>query len=156
MEQNRFFKLASAFLLIINILLLVFLYFGRRSKPNPSRSLLPEAIRILDLDERQEADFKLLASEHNKQLGRISKEKSELISLHFEKLKDPSLADEEMSPPRRIQELEGEKILVTYAHFQDVKALLRQDQLSNFDTFLEKATKILITNNRRPRPLKRK
>lgn len=138
MSQIKFYKYAISGLLLLNIAMLAFFVLTkpRSGNPPPPSNFESEAIRILDLNSEQIATFERLVREHNQMMRAIDEKQRELIIRYFESLSDTSLSVEELDVLNSFEQSEREKIKNTHVHLEEVKSILNNDQLPNFDIFM--------------------
>lgn len=87
-----------------------------------------------------------------RQMDALNRQQRQLAPTYFRPLLDA--ADASNSDPilRELTQLEMAKLEVTYAHFAEVKAMLRPDQQEHFPEFLERAVQSLVyTGQPKPR-----
>lgn len=152
MTQLQFYKYATWALLVINAAVLSFFLL---TKPHPkgegpvgNRSLQNEAVQILQLDEEQHKVFLQLAADHIQQLISIEQEEREDLKRYFDQLLQESDDTPHAKLLEQVRLLEGNKVKITYEHFQEIKALLRPDQQENFEHFMKKALRLLLVEER--------
>ncbi|MEL7159741.1 MAG: hypothetical protein AAFN92_03210, partial [Bacteroidota bacterium] len=140
-------RVATLTLLLLNFVLLGFLFLG--SKPPPKSPPSVRANERFDLDPEQHERFLQSADVHRAEMRRISAEQRQLLREYFGTL---GLTTHPTSLPERITELEAEKITGTYDHLLRVKQLLRPDQLKEFPRFMEHVQeRILGKREKKPR-----
>ncbi|WP_304236658.1 Spy/CpxP family protein refolding chaperone [Jiulongibacter sediminis] len=121
-------------LLLVNLVLLVtvFLQKGSDTRPEPS-PFLEEA---LGFNPQQTQEFHALRNEHHQQMMEKNKEIKKLKDQFFDGLKgDVSKTETEMIN-KRIGELVAEIDMITYEHFQEVRALCTPEQQKEFDLII--------------------
>lgn len=157
MDQFKFYKYAIAGLILLNIAMIVFFIFTKpKHEPRPPREsndFQAEIERILDLSSQQRSEFKGLADDHNLKIKSINEQQQKLLPSYFETLTRPSDQTNKDSILSRYQQLERQKLEVTYQHFQDIKSMLNDEQIPQFKEFM----KILIdritgSGNSKPTP----
>lgn len=160
MKQLKFFKISLIALVLLNLAMMGYLFYGQNSKPSfqppphhpgPGHQPFERAIKSLDLDIEQEAQFRELVKEHHKTIGLIDDQQRELLTPYFESLVDTEQSISTDSLLSDIQVLEAQKIETTYNHFVDVKALLREDQFSDYEKFIQKAIHNLVMKPKKDR-----
>lgn len=152
MSQLNFYKYATWALLFLNLAVLVFFILTRpRHHHHPStKDFRSEVINILNLNDQQQSAFRKLAHEHNQSMIMLKEQQQDLLPPYFANLAEPS---ESIDPDKiltKFQQLEREKIEVTYQHFQDIKNLLNQEQLPYFKGLMGKLIDELLLEKQVP------
>ncbi len=140
MSQLKFYKYATFGLLFLNIGVLAFFLLA---KPGPRPPASPanfrgEVIKILDLNSEQERTFTALAEDHNRKMNSLNEQQRKLLRPYFENLNSPDVRINKEDVLNQVQQLEGEKMEVTYQHFQDLKSILSESQLPHFERFIRR------------------
>ncbi len=155
MKKSNFYKYALFFLIALNIALLSFVII---SKPQPQRppfngpnnpgpgSFMNQATSILRLDKAQADSFSELAKKHKQDMDLINKEEATLISEYFESLTNNFTETHSDSLLQLINDANTKKLTVTFKHFEDIKSLLRDEQKSNFNRFMDRALNNILNN----------
>lgn len=150
MKTLQFYKISALVLLVLNVALVgVFFFTSQRPphEPPQGNNFLNEAIEVLQLDEKQATSFEELALNHNQEIENIRNKQLEHTKEYFE-TKDTSKSDSLLN---LIKEGEAKKITITKNHFEDIKNILKTDQLPNYQEFEREAlNKILL--QKRPKP----
>lgn len=148
MKQLQFFKLASLVLLLLNAGILLFFWLQRPPRApgmgGAIGSFETVAIDLLQLDESQAADFQNLAIEHGTRIHAFNQEQNRNLQQYFStvyRAGDLLLKD---SLIMQVEQLEQQKVQFTYQHFEDVRALLRPEQLPQFEVFVTQAVGRLL------------
>ncbi|MEM8968959.1 MAG: hypothetical protein AAGE93_21255 [Bacteroidota bacterium] len=129
-------------------------------KPHPSPDRRPrgenfqlQIAEILQLDTQQQTDLAQLAQQHGQQMRAIDREQRTLLRPYFYNLIGSTDTVDTVAILQEVSQLERDKIKVTHQHFQDIKALLTEEQLPNFEKFINRALDILLLDTKgRPRP----
>lgn len=145
-------KVFSYFLLVgllVNSVLLGWLWFRPRPQDFRHHPHGPEqmAIEILGLDEAQQAAFHESARRHHQSMMQINEER---VGLFF--TSSDSMEVENLSPETEASliTLEQQRWRATRLHFSEVKALLKPDQLPQFEDFCKAVLR--GPGKRRPQP----
>lgn len=146
MPHLKFYKFIIAGLLLLNFVLLTFLFLGRPKHPrihqqNRSRAFFHKAPDLLDLDTEQQVAFRKLARAHHNKMNHYDSAQVALLPSYFEQLKETELEEYSDEVLDKISSIERKKVEFTYQHFENVRKLLRPEQLKNYDDFVNKATK---------------
>lgn len=125
----------------------------KQRPPSKKSSLAKEIVTALDFNEEQFKQFEQLAQKHREQILVIKKQEEGLMNQYFGTLSDSAASN---IPPTElsaeISSLLEEKLLITYQHFEAVRAMCSEDQLKQFDRLIEMMMKVLITGNTQPQP----
>lgn len=154
MSQLKFYKYATWGLLFLNIAVLSFFLLtkpGPRQHP-PSNNFQAEVIEILNLNNQQVFTFRKLGGEHNQKMKSINEQQAKLLPPYFESLTNLSENIDKNDILNQFQQLEREKIEVTYQHFQHLKSLLNEEQLPLFDEFIQKFIDNILLKKEQNRP----
>ena len=151
MEAVKFYKYIIAGLLLLNLGLLAFLMLRKPPHPpkhlhGPKNAFVLKAFDLLQLDENQKTIFKQLAKAHHLQMNRYDSTQVALLPSYFEQLNQTKNTEYSQEVLDQISNIERQKVETTYQHFEDIKQLLRPNQLSRFENFVSKATKRIYNN----------
>ena len=145
MTQLQFYKYATWGLLVLNISMLAFFFI---TKPAPhlekGRRFQREAIEIMNLNDQQKKFFFQSVKKHSQGIASTSRQQKELLRPYFQNLIKPTEDVEADSLLKQIQALEVEKIEATYAHFQEIKSILKPEQQTGFKHFVNRALGIIL------------
>jgi len=151
MEKLTVYKLAALLLLVLNLGLLAFLFFG----PHTSQGAGAPALKVLQFDDQQHEAFKALAQVHRAEMRDLTDRQRALLREHFRQLSTDQ-AETPLPLPPDFAELEQEKIGSTYHHFIDVKKILRPEQREHFPQFVEQAVSRILLGPKKAGPGRRK
>jgi len=152
MKQLQFYKYAAIGLLLLNIAMMTF-FFLVKSKHAHGRGLEKGAKAILQLDDTQNDAFLKLVKKHRQKMNAFNEDQKELLKPYFDSLVDSTGSQKEVLD--KVEKLERQKIESIYQHFQEIKSILRPEQLSNFEEFMNHAIKrILPGSGKKPPPPK--
>lgn len=141
MKKETVYKITIGVLLALNLLQLIGFLFA----PKPQRMRVQkghfenEAVQILNLNNEQQKKFINFAEGHRDKMKILYDQQTELASEYFHQPND-SLLD-------LITKIETEKISTTQQHFSDVKSILNQNQISDFEKFKKKALQSILKKN---------
>lgn len=149
MKSLSFFKTATFFLLLLNLVLIFFLFQGRpRGHRPPKADFQKRAIKILELDATQRDEFKDLAKRHGEAIEVLNAESSSTLKPYFHRIFTESNASQKDSLMLRFQAIEKEKVEITRDHFQEVKKMLKPEQEQHLDLFLKRAVNVLLLDKK--------
>jgi len=148
MNQNRIYQYIILGLVVLNLIVLaVFLLAESQPRYRQSpKNIRSEVIEILRLNDDQIFHFHDLADEHKRRMKDIDRRQARLLLPYFESLADSSGEIDKDSLLNHYQLSEKEKVEVTYQHFQEIKKLLNEDQLSEFNEFMDRVIDGLLYN----------
>ncbi|MBL0912556.1 MAG: periplasmic heavy metal sensor [Bacteroidia bacterium] len=151
MNKYTFYTIIIAGLLISNVLLVIFALDPSRPRgfdPDRPRNII---IGRLDLDEEQVRRYDILIQAHRTDIAAKDREimhcKSELYA-YLTQEKGPAPLD---SLSGKIGQLQQEVEKIHYAHFLQIRALCRPEQLSAFDALSRDIAGIFNPPHPRPR-----
>ena len=130
MKKETFYRVLIGILLVLNLLQIGFFLFARPPH-HPKHKFKRHAPEILHLTEDQSYQFHNIARAHHKNMRFFDKEEGKWIALYFENESEENL--------KEIQRIHKEKMEFTKAHFEDIKAMLNEDQLQYFESFRKEA-----------------
>ena len=159
MKEIKFYKYAVLLLVLINLSIVGFLFFTRPEfhqrppKHEHKARFKNVAMDMLALDQQQRMQFELSAKTHHHKMDSLSNLQRKLLKPYFQSLANvPVKSSNKKSALNEIQRLEGEKIDVTYAHFQEVKSFLKDGQEEGYNRFVDEAVKILLFEPKKKPP----
>lgn len=156
MKQLPFFKYAAGILALLNIAMLAFFFLTKPTGPPPMKergeSFHHRAIDLLDLNPEQQTAFKDLAGQHSQLMRSVNRQQSELLAPYFEAIIDTSKMSASNAIMDTILQLERNKIEATFHHFQEVKSLLNESQMADFELFVSESLKVILPNGKNNSP----
>ena len=158
MTQLKLYQFAAWGLLVLNLSMVAFFFLTKPAPPDRAegQQFRNEAMNILQLDEQQRTTFSELAATHNKEMNKLKKAQQDLLKPYFDHLLSEAGGVSPDSILLQYQQLEREKLVVTYQHFEDIKGILKEGQKDNFPKFMEEAIRALLRKRedgpRPPRP----
>ncbi|MEL6254650.1 MAG: hypothetical protein AAFR87_21750 [Bacteroidota bacterium] len=136
MKQNLLFKILVGTMVVLNLVLLAFI-FGPNilgpGKHRPPGKPIPELVAdILDFSEAQKDQYKKMGRRHHQAITRLQRKKDDAV-VNFLKASTRDSVDKSLDTKmEKILEVEKERILLTYQHLEDIKNLCNDEQLKNF------------------------
>lgn len=133
--SGKIYKIGFFILLIINIAFVSLIVIKRPPNRQDMRERLSNR---LGFDESQKRIFMAMADEHRAEIDLIDKRESELIKSYFGLILSPDSTKNKELILEEIHSLKREKLLITYEHFDSLKAICSEDQLAEFEEFMNK------------------
>jgi len=150
MKSRQFFKYTTWAMLVLNLGLISLFFFRNLGPPNDLR-----AIDTLKLDDEQHKFFLVLAQKHEMIIEDIAAQQKNLLRPYFKQLVNQDLKIDNEELLMKMQLLESQKITSTYQHFLEIKNILKEDQVADFEGFMDRMlAHILVGNNKNPKPPK--
>ena len=148
MENNRFLKIVIVALLLINIGVLSYVWMGAHNGPHGGHLSGPDVFgylcKELQLDDAQTKQYAALRDEHHQAMQAIQHKSHQLRDRFFDMLHVypvDSAAIKNMSDS--IAHTQEQIELVTFYHFQKVRAILRPDQQRHFDSIIQETLSMM-------------
>lgn len=144
MGKTKFLSIVIVALLVVNAGTLVYLFLGQNKEhKHPSHrggrgTPADYIIEKLELDDKQQADFKVLQKEHRNKMHETHEKLEETRSKYFDELKTSTV---DTAASQKLQAeigiLMGQIHGNTFEHFTQVRQLCRPEQQELFDEFIE-------------------
>lgn len=146
MKSTQFYQYATWGLLLLNLILLGILFMGI-----PPGAVGNRAVDTLRLDKIQHEAFLTSAKKHEEIMKTLMVKQSALLKPYFQQLTN---SNKEISNDPlfvAINVLEKQKIEATYEHFKEIKNILREDQMPDFEAFIDRMLgRILVEKEKVP------
>ncbi|MCX8210478.1 MAG: hypothetical protein OTI34_05495 [Lewinella sp.] len=150
MEKITLYRITVAGLLLLNLVLVAFLWFGRpNAGPPPFR-----AVERFDLSEEQSKQFFKSAGAHRATMRQVNGEQRDVLREYFKTLKVPANNTPIPVPPEVLR-LEEQKVQATYDHFLAVKGLLNPEQRNEYPSFIDYVIERVVEKGQRKPPPQR-
>jgi periplasmic protein CpxP/Spy len=157
MKKDMFYRVVIIILLLLNTGTLGFVWVnnGKPKMERGHRPPRPDGIIIdrLQLDEQQKEQFFASRNEHHEHMVVIQRESStlhkDLFALLQQPVVDTVLKDSILT---RIQALNLRKEEVTFHHFQQLRSMLRPEQVGRFDELVEDISQQIMGPHRERKP----
>jgi hypothetical protein len=149
--KNQFLVWAIVCLLILNLATLTIFWLGRARTHPPSHPARASdfIIKELALNEEQKKSYLDLVSEHRRLAGGHRKNIKDAKNRFFDLLKNHSAGDSlKQAALKEISTHTEQLDLVTFDHFQKVRALCTPAQQKKFDTIIQEVLNMMAV----PRP----
>lgn len=163
MSKNTLIKIGLGLMVLLNTILLFLMVQGPPRPMYPlvgemrgEQPIMKQVSVNLNFDKAQESAYFELAKQHRIKLDEIRRSQRELVEdrLDLLKKKDKNLVVEQRIL-NQLQKLEGDKMKLTFEHFEDLKALCNEDQWSEFDQVVEQLKGILLNDQKKMPPPRR-
>ena len=153
MKPLTFFKYTTIGLILLNIVVLGFFVLresqGPPRPPRPRTDFQQDAIIMLGLTNEQEAAFSNLAEEHEQQIRKLNREQETLIIPLFESVMDPSIELDSLVVLEQFDQIQRQKLVLTRNHLLEIKDLLNEEQLPDFEIFVDRVMERTISKGRK-------
>lgn len=159
--NNRWFTVIVLLLLTANIVTLALLWINKKPdrgflNPPPPPPQGGQAFEFLThelkLDDAQQEAYKKLREDHQGQVRPVRDSISKAKDLFFDLLKQGNVADSQVQLlSRKIGDLEQQRDIITFRHFQKLRAICNKEQQIKFDSIIQQALQ-LMAPARRPQP----
>lgn len=141
MKEVKFYKVATITLIALNFLIVAFFIFNKPKHPGPGQpdDMKNRAVEMLHLDETQEAAFHELVELHKEEMESLNALQKQKLELFFEGISDDNNIVNEEAQLSEFGAIEMQKVESTFRHFESIKAILKPNQLNDFDQFMKLA-----------------
>jgi len=139
MENLRFYKIAIALLLLLNIGTLAFMW-AHRPPPPGSRGPYMFIVKATGMDDAQQAAYRQLRDAHRAEMDEYRTQNSQIRRQLFDLL---AQNDEKASQVQQLTDsiatVKRQEELLTFEHFRRVREICRPDQQARFDAAIGEA-----------------
>jgi periplasmic protein CpxP/Spy len=141
MNRKYFYLIIFCLLLFSNFILLYFVIQKPKGGFNPDgpKNIIIEKLKF---NEQQVSEYQKLIDQHRKDIRDNDLKILELKNELYTFLNNESNVDEIDSLTTQIGNIQKQIELIHFYHFQDIKALCKPEQLSNFKDLSNELTKI--------------
>jgi protein CpxP len=156
--NNRWLSVITLLLLTANIITLALLWTnkkeGREHVDGPARGQAFEFItRELKLDHAQQDAYTKLRDEHQAAVRPLQDSIRKAKDKFFELLQAEDVSDTMVQEySKKIGELEQQRDVVTFRHFQKLRAICNKEQQKKFDSIIQEALRRMGGPKRPPGP----
>jgi periplasmic protein CpxP/Spy len=147
--NSNMYKIGFFILLVVNMALVVFLALGPK-RPPQAQGIKDEISRELDFTKEQRAQYDEMAMTHREKVSDIEKRERALVKSFFDQLELENSSTEREKLLNEILALNREKIMITYTHFEELKAICNQEQKIMFDKVISRIIPVLTNSSERP------
>lgn len=143
--KNKLLIWLVALLLLANAATIAFFWLGRSKRPpSPQGSARDYLVKELSLDTKQQAQFDELVKEHRTAADKVRPEIRKAKEAFFELLKQPGITDSARQAAARMVSVQTEALdLLTFAHFQKLRALCNNEQQKKFDAIVHDVVRMI-------------
>lgn len=151
MKKENFLVVVVIALLLLNMGTLGYLFIQQKKQHNilfEHRPPRPDKLIIerLQLDEKQIALFEETKFKHRSSINKLEREAAELHAAYFSLLKKDNYTASEIDSFQRLLAInQMQKDSTTFIHFEELKALCNEKQLSLYNNLIEEIGEILTT-----------
>ena len=159
--KNRWFTVIVLLLITANIVTLALLWTNKKADrgfhtptaPPPAGGQVFEFLtNELKLDQAQQEAYRKLRDEHQSQVRPLKDSIGKAKDSFFDLLKQEAVSDSMVENfSRKIGNLEQQRDVFTFRHFQKLRAICNKEQQIRFDSIIQQALKQMAPA-RRPRP----
>lgn len=151
MKSKLIVKVTFAILVLLN-LVLIFLIVGKPVGPEMmgrNEGLVNVISDMLALDEAQKSSFETSAKTHSEAMMKLSHQQMKATQDYFFLLKSEGInAQEKTVALEKIKQIEGEKIRITFDHFEELKSICTKEQLSKFPEVVDQVIPMILGNRK--------
>lgn len=153
MAQIKFYKLAIYGLIFLNLFVLGFVWLSspqdRQDRPRPTNRFQEEVEDILVFTSEQQSIFDQSHDRHEREMRRINQEEEQLLLSYFDNIANPAGELDTARVFSRYQYLQRQKLILTQAHFSEIKEILNQDQLPGFQKLMERVAERIVSKRKK-------
>jgi len=142
LKNNRWLSIATIVLLIANIVTLLFLWSNKKRedqlRPPPPGAVFEFLTKELQLDSMQQEAYKKLRDAHQASQRQMQDSTRKAKDAFFSLLRQPVVNDSMLQEySRKATAFDQQMDIITFKHFQQVRALCRPDQQKKFDAIIQ-------------------
>ena len=145
LSKNKLLTWLVILLLIANAATIAMFWLGKPKRPPaPQGTAIDFLIKELNLDAKQQEQFKKLAGEHRETAEKIREQVKEAKDSLFDLVKDPVTPDSVKETRvalvgKRLEQID----LLTLNHFQQVRQLCNPEQQKKFDKIIQQVLRMM-------------
>ena len=157
MSKNKLLTIAVIGLMVVNLGILAYLFFGRSPQhaggPPPPRGENVKYIIIqrLHFDDAQVAEYEKLVREHRRSVRELDKQIRNAKNNLYASLADGTSMNPD-SLQARLGDFQRQMEITHYNHFMDIKNLCRPEQLGYFNDLTKDLAKFFAPGKKLPPP----
>ncbi|PZX50616.1 periplasmic heavy metal sensor [Algoriphagus chordae] len=148
-------KVSFAILVLLNLVLIFLLVVKPAGPPmrGQNNDLVDMISTKLKLDESQKSSYEALAKVHSEEMMKLDHRQMEATNTYFQLLKSDQLDEQEKSVAlEKIKQIQGEKIRITFDHFEELKLICHADQLSDFNEVVDELIPAILGGRKNNSP----
>lgn len=126
-------------MVLINLLLLGFVFFQNKPQLGIPFHLRMAAKHEMNLDDKQLEKFVESAERHKKAIRDLNEQQQALLQQYYLPLLHDKKNVNSASLEKAINQIEKRKLEITYQHFEEVKTMLRPEQMAGYQHFIQNA-----------------
>lgn len=154
--NSKIYRIGFFALLAINIVLMVLFILGpkppRPEHGRPQRDIKDQISHELGFTEEQKAKYDEMALKHREAIRNLEGRERKLMKSFFGQLASENSNQDKETSLEEIVQLERDKIMVTYNHFEELKGICNVEQLKRFDKVLSRIVPLLTNSPGGPPP----
>lgn len=157
--NNRWISVITLLLLTANIITLTMLWINKTAKekpvdgPPPGKQVFEFITNELRLDTVQQNSYKKLREAHQEGIRPLQDSIRMAKDRFFELLKEENTAETKIQDySKRIGELEQQRDIITFKHFQKLRLICNKEQQIKFDSILKAVMRRMGSQGRPGRP----
>lgn len=147
--SSQMYKVGFFILIAMNVLLVLVFTL----KPAPShqrRDKKDELGNELRLSEEQKLAFDEMVINHREAIHHLENQERELLSSFFEQLSPENQNENKEALLQEILQVEKDKIMITFNHFEELRGICSEEQLTKFDKVIQQAFPMMKNSGERP------
>jgi hypothetical protein len=149
MSKLKIYQWSTWVLLLLNVAMIALFFLTKPKHPN-NEPLRQSAKTEMNLTDQQYNLFKQSARKHQAQIQQLNDEQNRLLQLYFGNLASNEVVKND-SLLGQLQNIEKQKISITYEHFREIKTLLKPEQYPAYEAFVQRAiSRILKLDKKGP------
>lgn len=140
-STNKILAIAVILLLVVNIVLLIFIWKGKRAEPRHQQGngAFETMAKELKMTEQQKNDYKKLRDEHFARVRPLFDSMRQYRTSFFKMVRDTALNDDSVNAySKRVADIQAMIDKKTFDHFKKVRTLFSGDQQKQFDEYMQK------------------
>ena len=140
-STNKMLAIAVVLLLVANIVLLIFVWKGKRSEPKrpQGNGAFETMAKELNMTEQQKNDYKKLRDEHFARVRPLFDSMRQYRASFFKMVRDTTSNDDSVNAySKHVSEIQSMIDKMTLEHFRRVRTLFNGDQQKQFDDYMQK------------------
>ena len=152
MKADRFYKILSIILVVMNLVLVGFILLPKHPPHHPPKPLKDIVVAELEFDEEQKKQFLASVKRHRDAMKTIESKRRAALEECFASVSGTS-GDSIPQGAVEAGKLEQERVVITLEHLKELRSICKEDQLLNFDLLMDKDLKrLLVGDKKRPGP----